>query len=176
MLASPSLCLAHSGCEQAGDTPRSHNYQLDCSCELVKHAAVSACARPQRRVPDCHIHGHHVRDAEPTRQRRARDHPLLSLRTRDCRSQIGGCRPLAQREFLPCVTMVRVRCDYQTRYSYFYSCTLYCRSTADLTLQISTHRWTPSTSTLKSLSSHRPGGALDRPTGSGDCRSEIFCL
>ena len=88
---------------------------------------VSACARPQRRVPDCHVHGHHVRDAEPTRQRRARDHPLLSLRTRDCRSQIGGCRPLAQREFLPCVT-----CDYQTRYSYFYSCTL----SADL-LQIS---------------------------------------
>ena len=164
VLASPSLC---------GNERVTHQEATTC-LQLVKHAAVSACSlsaayptgRPRSPCPG---RGANV---EPTRQRRARDH-RLSLRTRDCRSQIGGCRPLAQREFLPCVT-----CDYQTRYSYFYSCTLYCRSTADLTLQISTHRWTPSTSTLKSLtlSSHRPGGALDRPTGSGDWRSEIFCL
>ena len=112
-----------------------------------------------------------------TRSQRDSDAPetihfcRCGLETADPRSEAAD--PLPKESFYHAL---RVRCDYQTRYSYFYSCTLYCRSTADLTLQISTHRWTPSTSTLKSLSSHRPGGALDRPTGSGDCRSEIFCL
>ena len=116
MLASPSLC---------GNERVTHQEATTC-LQLVKHAAVSACSlsaayptgRPRSPCPG------RGANATATRQR-----PSLSLRTRDCRSQIGGCRPLAQREFLPCVT-----CDYQTRYSYFYSCTLYCRS-----LQIS-HR------------------------------------
>ena len=135
-------------------------------------AAVSACSlsaayptgRPRSPCPG------RGANATATRQR-----PSTSVAA-DSRLQIPDRRlqtPCPKRVFNHAL---RVRCDYQTRYSYFYSCTLYCRSTADLTLQISTHRWTPSTSTLKSLPSHRLGGALDRPTGSGDCRSEIFCL
>ena len=93
-----------------------------------------------------------------TRSQRDSDAPEAIAVAADSRLQIPDRRlqtPCPKRVFTKCVT-----CDYQTRYSYFYSCTLYCRSTADLTLQISTHRWTPSTSTLKSLSSHRPGGRL----------------
>ena len=167
VLASPSLC---------GNEQVTHQEATTC-LQLVKHAAVSACSRqrlqPQRRVPDWSS----AVTMSGTRSQRDSDAPetihfcRCGLETADPRSEAAD--PLPKESFYHAL---RVRCDYQTRYSYFYSCTLYCRSTADLTLQISTHRWTPSTSTLKSLSSHRPGGALDRPTGSGDCRSEIFCL
>ena len=106
VLASPSLC---------GNERVTHQEATTC-LQLVKHAAVSACSlsaayptgRPRSPCPG---RGANV---EPTRQRRARDHHCrCGLETAD--RQIGGCRPLAQREFLPCVT-----CDYQTRYSYSY--------------------------------------------------------
>ena len=127
VLASPSLC---------GNERVTHQEATTC-LQLVKHAAVSACslsaAYPTGRPRSpCPRRGANV---EPTRQRRARDHHCrCGLETADPRSEAAD--PLPKESFYHAL---RVRCDYQTRYSYFYSCTLYCRSTADLTLQISTH-------------------------------------
>ena len=130
-------------------------------------AAVSACSlsaayptgRPRSPCPG------RGANATATRQR-----PSTSVAA-DSRLQIPDRRlqtPYPKRVFTkmnPCKQTLFAMCDYQVycSTSYYDSCT------ADLTLQISTLRWTPSTSTLKSLPSHRLGGALDRPTGSGDC-------
>ena len=128
MLASLSLC---------GNERVTHQEATTC-LQLVKHAAVSACSlsaayptgRPRSPCPG------RGANATATRQR-----PSLSLRTRDCKSQIGGCRPLAQREFLPSALRVTIKpgtatstADALTYTNHHLTTAVHC--TADL-LQIS---------------------------------------
>ena len=90
-----------------------------------------------------------------TRSQRDSDAPEAIAVAADSRLQIPDRRlqtPYPKRVFTkmnPCKQTLFAMCDYQVycSTSYYDSCT------ADLTLQISTLRWTPSTSTLKSLPS-----------------------